>query len=98
MEYILNNTMLALLEYPEPSLLGINRMLTDKDFRKRVIANIQDPTVRNAWDELMKWDDKRWSEAIAALVEQDWTIYDKSSNQKYYRSTKINFQFPTSNG
>lgn len=68
MEYILNNTMLALLEYPEPSLLGINRMLTDKDFRKRVIANIQDPTVRNAWDELMKWDDKRWSEAIAALV------------------------------
>lgn len=68
MEYILNNTMLALLENPEPSLLGINRMLTDKEYRKKIIANVQDPTVRNAWDELMKWDDKRWSEAIGALV------------------------------
>ncbi len=68
MEYILNNTMLALLEYPNPTLLSINRMLTDKDFRKRVIANITDPTVKNAWDELSKWDDKRWSEAIGALI------------------------------
>jgi hypothetical protein len=68
MEYILNNTMLALLEYPEPSLLSVNRMLTDKDFRKKVIACVTDPTVRNAWDELSKWDDKRWSEAIGALV------------------------------
>lgn len=68
MTYILNNTMLALLEYPESSLLGINRMLTDKDFRKKVVASITDPAVKNAWDELMKWDDKRWSEAIAALV------------------------------
>ncbi len=68
MEYILNNSMLALLEYPEPSLLSVNRMLTDKDFRKKVIASVTDPTVRNAWDELSKWDDKRWSEAIGALV------------------------------
>lgn len=68
MEYILNNTMLALLEYPDPTLLSINRFLTDKDFRKRVIANIQDPTVKNAWEELSRWDDKRWSEAISALI------------------------------
>lgn len=68
MEYILNNTMLALLEYPNPTLLSINRFLTDKDFRKRVITNIQDPTVKNAWEELGRWDDKRWSEAVSALI------------------------------
>jgi hypothetical protein len=68
MEYILNNTMLALLEYPNPTLLSINRFLTDKDFRKRVVANIQDPTVKNAWEELGRWDDKRWSEATGALI------------------------------
>lgn len=68
MEYILNNTMLALLEYPNPTLLSINRFLTDKDFRKRVIANVSDPTVKNAWDELSRWDDKRWSEATGALI------------------------------
>ncbi len=68
MEYILNMTMMALMEYPDSTVLSINRMLTDKDFRKRVIASVTDSAVRNAWDELMKWDDKRWSEAIGALV------------------------------
>jgi DNA segregation ATPase FtsK/SpoIIIE-like protein len=68
MEYILNNTMLSLLEYPDSTILSINRMLTDKDFRKKVVNSITDSAVKNAWDELMKWDDKRWSEAVSALI------------------------------
>jgi hypothetical protein len=68
MEYILNTTMMSLLEYPDSTILSINRILTDKDFRKRVVASVTDSAVKNAWDELMKWDDKRWSEAVAALI------------------------------
>jgi DNA segregation ATPase FtsK/SpoIIIE-like protein len=68
MEYILNTVMMSLLEFPDSTVLSINRMLTDKDFRKRVVASVTDSAVRNAWDELMKWDDKRWSEAVAALI------------------------------
>ena len=68
MEYILNTVMMSLLEYPDSTILSINRMLTDKDFRKRVVATVTDSAVKNAWDELMKWDDKRWSEAVAALI------------------------------
>ena len=68
MEYILNTTMMSLLEYPDSTILSINRMLTDKEFRKRVIASVTDPAVKNAWDELQKWDDKRWSEAVSALI------------------------------
>jgi len=34
MEYILNNSILALLEYPDSTLLGINRMLADPDYRE----------------------------------------------------------------
>ena len=60
MEYILNMTMMALMEYPDSTVLSINRMLTDKDFRKKVVAAVTDSAVRNAWDELMKWDDKRF--------------------------------------
>lgn len=45
MEYILTNTLLALLEYPGATLLGVNRMYTDKDYRKRVIDNVKDPVV-----------------------------------------------------
>ena len=68
MEYILNTVMMSLLEFPDSTVLSINRMLTDKDFRKRVVASVTDSAVKNAWDELMKWDDKRWSEAVAALI------------------------------
>ena len=40
MEYILTNTLLALLEYPDATLLGINKLYTDKVFRKKVVDNI----------------------------------------------------------
>ncbi len=49
MEYILNNTLLALLEYPNATLLGVNRMFSDKDYRKAVVENIKDPIVKDYW-------------------------------------------------
>ncbi len=68
MEYILANTLLALLEYPGSTLLGVNRMLTDKFFRKKVIEHITDASVRSFWiDEYNKWDDRYAKEAGAAI-------------------------------
>ena len=46
MEYILNNTILALLEVPDSTLLGINRMLAEKDFRNYVVNQLTDPVVK----------------------------------------------------
>ncbi|KKW24195.1 MAG: hypothetical protein UY67_C0009G0001, partial [Candidatus Kaiserbacteria bacterium GW2011_GWA2_52_12] len=46
MEYILQNTLLALLEYPGSTLLDVNRMLTNKTFRTAAIEKITDPVVR----------------------------------------------------
>ncbi|HEY4476881.1 MAG TPA: DUF87 domain-containing protein, partial [Candidatus Paceibacterota bacterium] len=43
MEYILQNTLLALLEYPGATLLGVNRMLSDKSYRQKVVNNVTDP-------------------------------------------------------
>ncbi|MEK7211879.1 MAG: DUF87 domain-containing protein, partial [Patescibacteria group bacterium] len=43
MEYIMNNCILALIDYPNSTLLGINKLLINKDFRRRVIAKIRDP-------------------------------------------------------
>jgi len=40
MEYILSNVLLALLEYPDSTLLGVNRVLTDKVYRKKVSQSI----------------------------------------------------------
>ncbi|HRZ29906.1 MAG TPA: hypothetical protein P5052_04180 [Candidatus Paceibacterota bacterium] len=47
MEYILNNTILALLEYPGATLLSANRMLSDDNFRSDVVSKVQDPTVKS---------------------------------------------------
>ena len=46
MEYILQNTLLALLEYPDSTLLDVNKMLTNKVFRAAVVEKITDPIVR----------------------------------------------------
>ena len=46
MEYILTNTLLALLEYPDATLLGVNRMYTDKEYRKDVVDHLTDPVVK----------------------------------------------------
>ena len=68
MEYILNNIMLALLEFPGATLLGVNRMLADKEFRNKVVSNITDPSVKSFWvDEYAKYTDKFAAEAAPAI-------------------------------
>ncbi len=68
MEYILNNILLALLEYPDSTLIGVNRMLADKEYRKKVVENITDPSVKSFWnDEFAKYGDRYMQEAGAAI-------------------------------
>lgn len=68
MEYILNNTLLALLEYPNSTLLGIMKMLSDKDYRKTIVDNLQDPVVKSFWtNEFAKYTQKLETEAVAAI-------------------------------
>jgi len=68
MEYILNNILLALLEYPDSTLIGVNRMLADKDYRNKVVANITDPSVKAFWtEEYAKYTDRFASEAAPAI-------------------------------
>ncbi len=68
MEYILNNILLALLEYPGSTLIGVNRMLSDKDYRNKIVDNIKDPSVKSFWvDEFAKYGDKYMQEAGAAI-------------------------------
>ena len=68
MEYILNNTILALLEYPDSTLLGINRLMSNKDYRKKVVSIIKDPIVKGFWvEEFAKYADKFATEATAAI-------------------------------
>ncbi|MBT4335292.1 type IV secretion system DNA-binding domain-containing protein [bacterium] len=68
LEYVLNNAILALLEYPGSTLLGVMKMLVDKEYRKKVVAKITDPVVKSFWiDEYSKYPDRFQTEAIAPI-------------------------------
>jgi CxxC-x17-CxxC domain-containing protein len=68
MEYILNNAILALLDTPGTTMLGIPRMLVDKDYRQKIISNLKDPVIKAFWvHEYEEWQDKFRNEAIAPI-------------------------------
>ena len=68
MAYILQNTLLALLEYPGATLLAVNRMYTDKEFRNQVVEHVTDVSVKTFWvEEYAKFTDRYVQEATPAI-------------------------------
>ena len=68
LEYILRNTILAILDFPGSTILGVVRMLSDKKYRKRVVANVKDPVVKAFWEkEFASYADKFASEAVSPI-------------------------------
>lgn len=68
MEYILRNAILSLLEYPGSTLLGVNRLLADKDYRQKVLEKVTDPSVKAFWtNEFAKYPDRFREEAVAPI-------------------------------
>ena len=68
LEYILRNAILALLEYPGSTLLGVTRILVDKKYREKVVDNVSDPVVKQFWiDEFSKWNDRVLQEVISPI-------------------------------
>ena len=68
MEYILSNSILALLEHPDSTLLGINRLLSDSAYRKEVVEGLTDPVVKAFWtQEFARYTQRYEVEATAAI-------------------------------
>ena len=68
MEYILTNTLLALLEAPGSTLLGVNRMLSDKPYRLEIVSHIKDPSVKAFWTkEFANYTERQAAEAVPAI-------------------------------
>jgi len=68
MEYILTNTLLALLEAPGSTLLGVNRMLSDKEYRKEIISHVEDPSVKAFWvKEFANYTERMAAESVPAI-------------------------------
>lgn len=51
MEHILRNTLLALLELPNATLVDVLRLFSDRAFRRAITAAIRNPTVRTFFEQ-----------------------------------------------
>jgi len=68
LEYILRNTVLALLDYKGATMLGILRVINDPKYRYKVIEKIQDLVIKDFFvNEFEKYDQKFRTEAVAPI-------------------------------
>ena len=69
LEYILRNSLMTLAEYPNSTLKDVPLLLTNRDFRAKVVDTIQDPTLKTYWlDEFNRMTEKLQQEAIAPIL------------------------------
>lgn len=69
LEHFLRNSVLAMLEAPDPSLLALPRLLTDKPFRQHLLTQVRDPLLRSFFLEEYERYDPRWrAEAISPIL------------------------------
>ena len=68
MEYILTNALLVLIEYPDTTLLSVNRLFNDKPFRLKVVEACTDAAVKSFWvDEFANYTERFAAEALPAI-------------------------------
>lgn len=70
LEYLLNNSILTLLEVPGTTFLGITRLLSDKNYQKYITHKIKDPVLKEFWEveyRQMMGNPRLHTEAIAPI-------------------------------
>ncbi len=50
LEHVFHNAILALMDTPGTTLLGVYRMLADDDYRREIVSHVKDPIVRLFWE------------------------------------------------
>jgi energy-coupling factor transporter ATP-binding protein EcfA2 len=99
MENILNNVILALLEFPGASLMSINCMLADEEYFDQVVAKVQNPAVKLFWTkEYSTWNDKYKQEAIAFIQNKVGQFLSGSLIRNVVAQTKSTFNISAAHG
>ncbi|MFH1769312.1 MAG: type IV secretory system conjugative DNA transfer family protein [Parcubacteria group bacterium] len=69
LEHVFRFTCLALLDYPHATMRGMISMLTDRNYRQKVVEYIGDDMVKRFWAiEFADWSEKFDTDAIIPLV------------------------------
>jgi len=68
LEYILRNVILTLLESPGATLVDILSLLSNAEYRKKVVRELKDPVLKDFWEkEFAKMPDRLKAEAISPI-------------------------------
>lgn len=69
LEYILRNTLLTLLKHDQSKLSDIIDVLTDHRFRNKVLSKVDDPVLRNFWEnEFGEMHARQRNEAVSPIL------------------------------
>lgn len=73
LEHTLRNTILALMEYPNTTLISIPLMLTSEVYRNKVVKKISDPVVKKFWThEYGKLTPQQRNETAGPILNKVW--------------------------
>lgn len=65
---VLRNSLLALMEAGDATLLSVLRLLRSDEYRARIVEGVEDPLVRSYWSEAFAaWDDRFRDQVIAPI-------------------------------
>jgi len=69
LEYILRNTILTLLNVPNSTLLQVPELLTNENYRLKVVSGMHDQVLKNFWiNEFSKMSPQMRSEAVSPIL------------------------------
>lgn len=79
LEHILRNTILALLESKNTTLVSIPLMLTSDVYRNKIVSKVQDPIVKKFWIwEFWKMAPNQKTEAVWPILNKVWQFLSSS--------------------
>ena len=64
MDRTIYNTAMALIDHPTGTIVGMYNFLTSKAFRKRAIAHIKDPVIKDYWEQQFSDMNKKDQDAL----------------------------------
>jgi hypothetical protein len=69
MEHVLNNATMTALQLPQPSLMTIQRLLTEKKYQRQVAKTLEDPVLKQFWlHEFALLNNKQLSSEVSPLT------------------------------
>lgn len=95
LEHILRNAVLTLVNSPGSDMTHIVEILTHKAYRQKIVATLQNQTLKNFWiNEFDKMDDKFQNEAIAPILNKVGQFIASTNirNTIAHAKSKINIQ------